>query len=628
MLSQQMPWHLDKGRAAGEMGYQPGLDGVRALAIIGVLLYHADFDWLPGGFLGVDVFFVLSGFLITTLIIEEFERTGRVDFRRFYIRRARRLLPALFLMLFVVGIFVALFARDAARAFGEDAVSALLYVTNWWYIFAEQSYFEAIGRPALLRHLWSLAVEEQFYLIWPAIAYLLLRRNGRPLVRWVALGAALLSTGWMAFVVQQSGAPEFADASRAYFGTDTHLMGLLIGAALATVWRPGQLPTFIRPQARIILTTIGIGAILGTIWFFVFVSQFTGWLYRGGFLILALVVALVIATATHPALPIGRWLGSQPWRYVGQRSYGLYLWHWPIFMLTRPILDVPFDGLVNLGVRLTLTFAVAELSFRFVEMPIRRGVLSKMWKQYGPKAFLAPAVAFVLAVALLGASLFSNARPSFAEGLAPDVAAALGVANGGPLEVLIDEESATVAQEPQAAESKAPNANGPMSVLGDSVVLGARSTIRDVVPGAKVDAEVARMPGAFIGRIKKLRARDKLADVVVLHPGTNGVLPESMMREMLDLLADVPTVIVVNSQMPRTWRMPNNDVMRTAVADYPNATLVDWFGASRDEPKYFASDGIHLTPAGARAFATLIKEAAEQGAAAAPDTPGPVARSR
>jgi peptidoglycan/LPS O-acetylase OafA/YrhL len=623
VLSPQMPWHLDKGRKAGEMGYQPGLDGVRALAIIGVLLYHADFDWLPGGFLGVDVFFVLSGFLITTLIIEEFERSGRVDFRRFYIRRARRLLPALFLMLFVVGVFVALFARDAARAFGEDAASALLYVTNWWFIFADQSYFESIGRPALLRHLWSLAVEEQFYLIWPAIAYLLLRRNGRPLVRWVALGAALLSTAWMAFVVQQSGAPEFADASRAYFGTDTHLMGLLIGAALATVWRPGQLPTVIRPQARVILTAIGVAAILGTIWFFVFVTQFTGWLYRGGFLILALVVALVIATATHPALPIGRWLGSQPWRYIGQRSYGLYLWHWPIFMLTRPILDVPFDGLVNLGVRLALTFTVAEISFRFVEMPIRRGVLATWWKRYGPKAFLAPIVVLVVAVAVLAASLFSTARPSLAEGLAPDVAVALGVADGGPLEVLIDEEAV-----PAAPEVSDAAANGPMSVLGDSVVLGARSTIRDVIPGAKVDAEVARMPGAFIGRIKKLRARDKLSDVVVLHPGTNGVLPESMMREMLDLLAEVPTVLVVNSQMPRTWRKPNNDVIRTVVEDYPNATVVDWFRASKDEPNFFASDGIHLTPAGARTFATLIKQAAEQGTAPAPGSPGPAPQLR
>jgi peptidoglycan/LPS O-acetylase OafA/YrhL len=529
-----------------------------------------------------------------------------------------------------VGVFVAFFARDAARAFGEDAVSALLYVTNWWFIFADQSYFEAIGRPALLRHLWSLAVEEQFYLIWPAIAFLLLRRNGRPLVRWVAICAALLSTAWMAFVVQQSGAPEFADASRAYFGTDTHLMGLLIGAALATVWRPGKLPLVIRPQARIILTAVGISAILGTLWFFAFVSQFTGWLYRGGFLLLAIIVAIIIATATHPALPIGRWLGSQPWRYIGQRSYGLYLWHWPIFMLTRPILDVPFDGLVNLAVRLTLTFLIAELSFRFVEMPIRRGVLGKWWKQYGPQAFLAPAAVFVIAISVLGASLFSNARPTFAEGLAPDVAVALGVANGGPLEVLIDEEPVANATTPAQVEADlvVPNANGPMSVLGDSVVLGARSTIREVIPGAKVDAEVARMPGAFIGRIKKLRARDKLADVVVLHPGTNGVLPESMMREMLDLLSEVPTVIVVNSQMPRTWRKPNNDVIANVVADYPNATQVDWFRASRDEPDFFASDGIHLTPSGARAFAELIKQAAEPDAAPMPDSPSPAAQLR
>lgn len=608
-----MPWHL--GKNAGRMGYQPGLDGLRAVAVLGVLFYHAGWEWMPGGFLGVDVFFVLSGFLITSIILEEYDRSGRIDFKQFYLRRARRLLPALLLMLVVVGLLALVVYRDAARAFASDAVSALLYVTNWWYIVAEQSYFEYTGRPALLKHLWSLAVEEQFYLIWPAIAFLLMRRGGRRMVLWVALALAVLSTAWMTYLAVRNQFPEYNDPSRIYFGTDAHAMGLLIGAALATVWRPGNLSRTISPSAKRIITGVGIVALLATLWFFAFVGEFTPWLYRGGFLVIAVIVAILIAAATHPGSPFGGWLGSQPLRYIGQRSYGIYLWHWPIFMFTRPFLDVPFDGLPNIAMRFALTFAVAEVSFRYVEMPIRRGALGRLWHRLGPRiAVPVTTLVIALAVALL-AALFAAPRPSAEEGLAPDVAAAIGV--GGPLEVLIDEPAAPVTPPDDATvvvdevAVPEPNPNGPISVLGDSVVLGARKAIVDSIPGAKVDAEVSRMPGAFIGRIKKLRARDKLADVVVLHPATNGVLPEAMAREMLDLLSEYPRVVIVNAQMPRNWRKPNNSVLAEVVADYPNAVLVDWFAASKENPEWFASDGIHLNPEGARQFAALIKEAAE-----------------
>lgn len=621
VLTDKMPWHV--GPNSGRMGYQPGLDGIRAVAVLGVLFYHAGFEWFPGGFLGVDVFFVLSGFLITSIILEEYDRTGRIDFKQFYLRRARRLLPALFLMLAVVGLLALLVYRDAARAFASDAVSALLYATNWWYIVAEQSYFEYIGRPALLKHLWSLAVEEQFYLIWPAIAFLLLRRGGRRTVRWVAIALAIVSTAWMTYLAIRNQFPEYNDPSRIYFGTDAHAMGLLIGAGLATFWRPGNLSPTVSASARRIITGTGIAALLATVWFFGFVGEFTPWLYRGGFLVLSVIVAILIAAATHPASRFGAWLGSQPMRYIGQRSYGIYLWHWPIFMFTRPLLDVPFDGLPNIAMRFGLTFAAAELSYRFVEMPIRRGALGRWWDRVGNRiAVPVTTLVIALSVALIVA-LFMAPRPSAQEGLAPDVAAAIGV--GGPLEVLIDEPAAAAPSPPAPSEPPAPqladqveevapvepNPNGSISVLGDSVVLGARGAIRGAVPGARVDAEVARMPGAFIGRIKKLRARDKLADVVVLHPATNGVLPEAMMREMLDLLAEYPRVVVVNAQMPRNWRKPNNAVLSKVVPDYPNAVLVDWFAASADQPDWFASDGIHLNPAGARQFADLIKEAAE-----------------
>jgi peptidoglycan/LPS O-acetylase OafA/YrhL len=631
--TQQVPWLLDRGRRRGEMGYLPGLDGVRALAVIGVLLYHADLTWISGGFLGVDVFFVLSGFLITSLILEEFDRSGRIDFAKFYLGRARRLLPALFLMLAVVAVAAAFIWRDAAASVRADTIASIFYVNNWWYILNDSSYFEFIGRPPLLKHLWSLAVEEQFYLVWPAVAFLLMKRWGRRGVRWTALALALLSTAWMITLSVSNGFPEYADPSRAYFGTDSHAMGLLIGAALATFWRPGRLKADVSPGAKGIITATGIAALLGVIGFFLLIGEFTPWMYqRGGFLLLSLVVALLIAMATHPASPLGGWMGTQPWRYIGQRSYGLYLWHWPIFMVTRPNLDIPLDGIPLLLLRLGLTFAIAELSFRFVEMPIRRGAIDRWVKAWrastGPErtkrtrqgtSVLAGAGAAILVV---GFALSTAPAPAAAEALAPDVAAALGIDEGGPTEVSLDDPEDEAGAVPVASPSGSPgasaaaedppkrNPNGRLSAIGDSVMLGARNTLKETIRGTKVDAAVSRFPGEFTGKLKRYVARDKLADVVVIHPGTNGILPNDMLRDMLDTLSDIPRVVLVNTAVQRPWREPNNRAVEKVAPKYDNGVVVDWYAESRDHPEWFVSDGVHLTAKGARAYANLIKAAA------------------
>ena len=622
----RMPWNLDRGRAAGEMGYLPGLDGLRAIAIIGVLLYHAGIDWVPGGFLGVDVFFVLSGFLITSLILEEYERAGRIDFKRFYIRRARRLLPAVFVLLIAVGLAVLLFYRDALSAFREDALATLFYLNNWWYILVDQSYFESIGRPPLLKHLWSLAVEEQFYLIWPAVALLLVRRGGRPLVRRVAVFLAIASTAWMAYLAIRGGYPIDADPSRAYFGTDSHMMGLVIGAALATVWRPGRLSANIPRGAQLLVTGIGVTMIAVIAYFYLFVGEFTPWLYRGGFLALAVFTAVLIAAATHPASPLGPILGVGLLRYLGRRSYGIYLWHWPIFMVTRPGIDVPWSDFLTFIVRIAITLVIAEISYRLVEMPIRQGVLGDAWQQARAGAWRrlrtiavlgATALTAILAVIVTIALVLS---PGDGRGAIPaDVAEAMGIVDDGPLAVSIEEqiptEPASVViveeqeqQEPTIAEIRA--SNGPVSVLGDSVVLGARTAITNAIPDARVDAEVSRMPGAFTGRVKRLDRRDKLANIVVLHPATNGVLTEEILRNTLEPLSDYERVVVVNASVPRSWERPNNAIIEKVVPDYPNVVLADWNSLAAGNREFFVSDGVHLTRQGAVAFAELIKDSA------------------
>ena len=619
-LTPALPWQV--GRPSSPMGYLPGLDGIRALAVIGVLLYHGDVGGVRGGFLGVDVFFVLSGFLITSIILEEFSKCGRIDFKQFYLGRARRLLPALVLMLLVVGIATAIFYRDAAHQFASDALASIFYVNNWWYIFADQSYFAFTGRPPLLKHLWSLSVEEQFYLIWPAIAYLCVRKFGRRGVALLAAIVALLSTAWMLYLTIANGYPDVADPSRAYFGTDSHISGLLVGALLATFWRPARLTGAIPNSTKIFGTTIGVLTFAAIIWVFVDAGEFSPWLYRGGFLAIALVTAVLIASSTHPGLPLGRWLGSQPWRYIGQRSYGLYLWHWPIFLVTRPMLDVALDGPALLALRLALTFAIAEASFRFIELPIRRGVIDRWvhsWRestgaarQRQTRIGVRVAVWSSVGVLALGAAL-ATAEVK----VAPDVVAAIEDGQPGATEVTFDDthlaaNSATASPPPTTAPTPAPAPTldpGPASAIGDSVLLGARSAVKAAIPGIGVDASVARMPGAFIGDIRALIAAEKLAPVVVIHPGTNGVLTENMLRNMLDQLAGYSRVVVVNADVPRVWRDLNNEVVARVVPDYPNAIIADWFAASTGRRDYFVSDGVHLTAKGAAAYAKVIKDA-------------------
>lgn len=610
------PWNVD----SRGFGYLPGLDGIRALAVLGVLLYHADYDWIPGGFLGVDVFFVLSGFLITSLIFEELQRKGHVDFRRFYLGRARRLLPALLLMLFVVGVAVAIWYRDAAYQFGRDALASAFYVNNWWYIHADLSYFEATGRPPLLTHLWSLAVEEQFYLVWPVVVVVLSTRLRRRMVGLVALLLALASTAWMIVTAVQNGMPEYADPSRAYFGTDSHAMGLLIGAALASAWRPDRMTGNLTGGARGLLTGVGLAALAGVLWFFLTVDEYTPWLYRGGFLALAVIVAALIALASHPGLALGKAMGTQPLRYLGQRSYGLYLWHWPIFMVTRPELDIPLDGIALIALRLGLTVGIAELSFRYVEMPIRHGVIGRWWNalRTGTERARIRARsigAAVMAVVLLGigfmGATFATASPTIP---AEDVVAAIGLEDGGS--EVVDGAS------PDPSSTTPVTRTPAVTAIGDSVMLGARKSVQRAVDGVRVDAAVARYPGAFIGRVIKLDRAGALGPVVVLHPGTNGVIPEDMMRTLLDRLGD-RQVVVVNDAVRRSWARRNNAVMASVVKDYPNATLVDWHATADGHPEYFVSDGVHLTGPGATAYARLIADAVEQAQSIATPTPSP-----
>jgi peptidoglycan/LPS O-acetylase OafA/YrhL len=379
---------LHSQRPQQPAGYLPGLDGLRALAVLAVLVYHASPGWLPGGFLGVEVFFTISGFIITRGLMQEWSRNGRISLRGFWLRRARRLLPALFLLLLGVMTYALLFETSTVAALRADVLAALAYVTNWHLVLGGQSYFDSFEKPSMLRHLWSLAVEEQFYVFWPmllAFALPILKKN---MTLLLVVVAAVASAVAMALLYEPG-----RDASRVYFATDTRASGLLLGAALAMALAGRTV------SARRLLTVLGALGLAGLVALVVVLDEGAMLLYRGGFLATGLLTAAVILAVTRPGR-LTSLLGIAPLRWLGVRSYGIYLWHWPILLLTWPS---QVDAVIVLG-QVAAAVGIAALSYKLVEQPIREGALARLGQglRRGPVRFRGTALAGgAVAVALV-----------------------------------------------------------------------------------------------------------------------------------------------------------------------------------------------------------------------------------
>jgi peptidoglycan/LPS O-acetylase OafA/YrhL len=662
---------------------------LRALAVIAVLLYHADLAWVPGGFLGVEVFFVISGYLITALLLAEWDQRGRIDLKTFWLRRARRLLPALYVLLVVTLAFAVVFLPGEVAGLRGDVLAAFGYVTNWYLIFGQESYFEAVGRPSLLQHLWSLAVEEQFYLFWPPILALGLCIGATRLRRRRVLTVAVLGAAASAVAMALLYAPS-VDPSRIYYGTDTRATGLLCGAALAFLWSPGEkyrpsearhhrlrLPGRSRFRRRygwtapLLLDVVGFAALGALVWFCVNLGEFQPFLYIGGFALVGLATTATIMAVVHPYSLIGsRILGSAPLRWVGVRSYGIYLWHWPVFMVTRPDLDVPIDGLPLLALRLIATVVLADLSYRYIETPIRRGALGRAWRTLrearGPLRWrlrlqwTGALVPILASCALLGVAVAQAEPPEKPSYLASmksvhtveqthHTSATPGIEspqkdrpsleqeanenapdNGLRVKEEIREAMKTgvgTQDENPGGDGDAPGTKaetmakktwdsgrtgpseftGSVSAIGDSVMLGAVGRLQKDIHGLTVvDAEVGLQVYAATDTLRYRRASGHLGDVVIVHLGNNGTFTKGQFDEIMRILSGVDRVVFINLTVPRAWEEPNNEVIAEGVERYPNAVLVDWHSASADRPELFYSDGYHLRPEGQRLYADLI----------------------
>ena len=664
--------HGDRRTAEGvRLPYQPGLDGLRAFAVFAVLLYHAELRWFSGGFLGVEIFFVVSGYLITTLLLEEWRQRGRIDLRAFWLRRARRLFPALYLLLAVTLAFAVLFLPEEVAGLRGDALAAVGYVTNWYLVLGQESYFETVGRPSLLQHLWSLAIEEQFYVLWPLLfaagmSFGIVRWRGRRLLL-VALVGAAASALLMAILYS----PE-VDPSRVYYGTDTRAAGLLIGVSLALVrapWRDavsdgvdhhavawrhwhrnrwmGWLQHRVGWTSPLLLDLIGLAALGGLVWFCLWLDESQSFLYQGGFTAVALTTAVLIAVVVNPRARLGSGLlGRQPLRWIGQRSYGIYLWHWPVFMVTRPELDVSITGLPLLALRLGTTVLLAALSYRYVETPIRNGALGRAWKAlresqgawrwqvgFAWAGALGTCAAFsvVLGVALVRAQ--PPAPPSYLSVQAvhtkapvtssetTDAESSATKAESTEVETPVKTPTTEDAEGPDAkpeaagtrngtaptsARAGTPASAGRITAIGDSVMVGAAGELTRALGEPEIDAEVGRQAPAVIELLNQRRAKGQLGDEVVVHIGNNGTLSAEQFDEMMRALKGVRRVVFVNVNVPRSWEQPNNDVLAEGVRRYSNAVLADWHAASVNRPEFFVEDGYHLRTEGQQVYADLI----------------------
>jgi peptidoglycan/LPS O-acetylase OafA/YrhL len=568
--------------------YIPAIDGLRAVAVIAVMLYHLGFTWIPGGFLGVDLFFVISGYVITRLLLDSIAQSGGLDLRGFYIARARRLLPALIFMLVSTTIAIGIWAPDTIKRLLTDTPFSLTGTMNWWLVAHHQDYFESIGRPPLLQHTWSLAVEAQFYLLWPLILYFILKQFGKKHIPLASLTIAAASGIALLFVSFSLDASNASKVSHVYFGTDTHSIGLFLGAALAVSWIPQNFTKTVSKKAQDFIDGVGFIGFIGILAAFLFIDETQPTLYKIAFPLAGVCGAAIVMSVVHPASRFAPVLQNPVFLWIGERSYAIYLWHWVIFQVTRPTVDLAGKEWALYALRILIVLALSDISLRFVELPIRRGVIQFWLKglKYRTKKERTQqtrTLSAVTVVVLLLAAVVS--------------VRAIGIANEQRQKL---EDSLT--SKPSAISAVATDG---LWVTGDSVILGIRSKLGESRAISVINARIGRQAPELLSVILHDKAQAGDAPVI-FNLGNNNALTREQTQAIFEAVKNQPRAIVINTAVPRPWREGNNALIAEIAAQYSNVTIVDWNSISEGHPEYFAPDGVHLVPTGVDVYVAEI----------------------
>ena len=570
--------------------YIPAIDGLRAVAVIAVMLYHLGVPWIPGGFLGVDLFFVISGYVITRLLLDSIQRSGGLDLRAFYKSRLRRLLPPLVFMIVTTTLFIGVWAPDTIKRLLTDTPFSLMGVMNWWLVFRQADYFEAIGRPPLLQHTWSLGVEAQFYLVWPLILLLVLRQLGRKIIPAAALIIAI-GSGVALFLVSLSvDSSSSQSISHVYFGTDTHSIGLFLGAALAVNWIPQNLKVDIAKRAQDVIDGIGIFGFLGILACFLFIEQGNPTLYKIAFPLAGIFGCAIIMSVVHPASRFAPLLQGKAILWIGERSYAIYLWHWIIFQVTRPSVDLAGASWALYALRILIVFALADISLRWVELPFRNGYIESWFrgmKYRTKKVRVRQQTTLALSIiSVLAATSLVSAN-----------AIAISERNLAKLKLEITSEAQVQTQITNPSEG--------LWVAGDSVILGIRNELSNRRQVGLINAHVGRQAPELIEVLNKDKAR-MLGAPIIVNMGNNNRLGESEVVSIFEAIKDQPQIIVINTAVPRGWKDENNSLIQQVASRYQNVKIVDWNAISQGHPEYFAPDGVHLVPTGISVYVDAI----------------------
>jgi len=577
--------------STGKIGVRhiSSIDGLRAIAVTAVVLYHLGLSWIPGGFLGVDLFFVISGYVITRLILDSINQSSALDLRAFYAARIRRIYPGFIFMVICTIIFIGVWAPEAIKRFLSDLPYALTGSMNWALVARQQDYFESIGRPPLLQHTWSLAVELQYYLIWPIILLTVLKYFGKRNIARIALIIAMVSGITLFFVSLRLDQANAQQISHIYFGTDTHSIGLFLGSALAVSWIPQNLSADITKRAQDVIDGIGVAGLLGLIATFLFINEKNPSLYQIAFPLAGIFGCFVIISLVHPASRFSPIISTAPFRWVGQRSYGIYIWHWVIFQVTRPSVDLTGETWALYLARVLLVLALADISLRWVEIPFRQGVVQNWFrgiKYRSAKVRLRQQVSVLLSIILVLA-----------------VTSSISVQAINKSNQAIADLNNDISDQDQGVQDLGSTTG--LWVTGDSVILGIRSKLESKEHISLVNARVGRQAPELLA-VMKVDQSSVPSSPVIFNLGNNNALSEQTVIDIFEVVKNQPQIIVVNTAVPRAWRDKNNLIISKIAALYPNVKLIDWDRISTDRPELFAPDRIHLSPLGSDVYVDLV----------------------
>lgn len=609
---------MEKQKRLKNSRYITGFDGIRSLAVVGVILYHLLPTSLKGGYLGVPIFFVVSGYLITDLLRQEWEQNGKINIWQFYVRRMKRLYPGLVFLLITASAYITLFQRGLLNNLRGTVVSSLLYVNNWWQIKNGLSYFDRFANESPFTHIWSLAVEGQNYLVWPILFVLLMVfvRKKKWIV-YTVLGGSLISAILMMILFTPGG-----DPTRVYYGTDTRLFSIWLGSALAFVWPSTRLKKNIPKQAKRVLNLAGLISLIALILFFFLLDDHYSFVYYGGMLLVSLFCVVLVAVTAHPGASVNKWLTNPVFSWIGKRSYGIYLYQFPVMIFYEAkVANIADHVLLHTLIEISLILIISELSYRYIERPLARfdyGQTIQVVKGWFTKPIISkqkpwviPGILMVL-IALVGfVTAPKNSVTADQKKLQAQIAESKRLAeesqknednNSNTVDqAVLDKYGLTAKQGKKALKLE-------LTAFGDSVMLDAATDLKELYPKVVVDGDVGRQLYASEPYIEELKKQNLLKDTVLIGLGTNGAFSESQFDSIMRALGD-RKVYWVNVRVPtKRWQNDVNALLAQMAKKYDNLTLIDWYDYSNSHNDWFYDDQVHPNPEGMKHYIHLVSE--------------------